>query len=1207
MNNKITLIVLAFFLPFFMAAQSTNFWSDAAEANVSKTGERQIIPLQYRTIKLDINGLKQFLATAPMENNVNKSSIKISLPMPDGSTQRFSIVESPIMEAGLAAQLPEIKTYLGKGIDDPTATVRFDWTYKGFHAMIIAAGNQTFIDPFHSQTKSEYITYFKKDFTTSKSFQCELDKETSGIKFDGDLPTLNTNKSAGEQLRTYRLALACTGEYAQFHGGTVNSVASAMTTTMNRVNGIYENEVSVRLILVANNNALIFLDANNDPFNNNSTNQLIGQGQTQITNIIGSANFDIGHVFSTGAGGLAGLGVICRNNRKASGVTGIGQPIGDPFDIDYVAHEIGHQFGGNHTFNGSSGSCGNNRSGNAAYEPGSGTTIMAYAGICAGQNTANNSDAYFHTHSFDEIIAYSTQGSGNNCPVVTNTGNNAPIVTAGTGGFSIPKSTPFELVGTATDPDNHPMTYCWEQHDLGPQGAPNSPSGNAPLFRSFSPVNIPVRAFPQISDIVNNSQTMGEILPDVARTLQFRLTARDNQPGGGGVTYDVINFSVSGNSGPFLVTEPNTNQTVWTEGAIGQVTWDVANTDAAPVNCSKVDILLSTDGGYTYPFTLATSVANTGSYAVLVPIGSATNQARVKVQAVNNIFFDISNQNFTIQAPTVPDYAVWKLEEEQTVCGGTDAEFSFALISLLNYSDDINLVASGVPNGVTLNFSSNPATAGDTVRVTATNTDNAATGFYPITISMNSNSSNQTLNLDLTIFSSTPPVVDITAPLSGATGVSTNPLLSWSAPGGAVHTYDIRISDEPTFTNIIASAANLTSLSYFITGLDPYAVYYWQVKANNQCAIGNWSSPNAFRTTLSTCEIFTGSEQKNIFSAVAFSYDSELNIPLDVEITSVNVVDARISHQNISDISYALESPTGTTIDLMSQQCQNTSGISNWILDFKDLASNSTVSCANTVDGAIKPVDVLATFNGESSQGIWKFLITDNVSGGGGSFAGYDLEICYALATTNADPILVNNDTLSVFVGESQTLNTELLLSTDIDNTAAELTYTLLAATSKGTLTLNGTTLTVGSTFTQTDIDNENLTYKHTGIAAEIDNFRFDVSDINGGWYGAPFFTIEVGDTEEDTGIATPDNPFALYPNPASSVVNINLYLTTEQDVTIWVFDAIGRMVNQYEFSNVAIGSQTFELPLDNLASGNYIVRIESAELSKTTKVMVVK
>ncbi|MFT5833385.1 MAG: subtilisin-like proprotein convertase family protein [Cognaticolwellia sp.] len=1204
MNKFSTLLVLAFFLPLFVAAQSTNFWSDVAESNITKTGERQIVPLQYRTVKLNIDDLKQHLAAAPMEDNVNKSSIKISLPMPDGTIQRFSIVESPIMEAGLAIQLPEIKTYLGKGIDDPTATVRFDWTYKGFHAMIITAGSWSYIDPYNSQTQSEYISYYKKHFVTTKSFQCDLDDEISGVKFKENLPRLNQNKSVGEQLRTYRLALACTGEYAQFHGGTVNSVASAMTTTMNRVNGVYENEVAVRLILVANNNSLIFLNSSTDPFSNDNTGQLIGQSQAQITNIIGTNNFDIGHVFSTGAGGLAGLGVICRNNSKGRGVTGISQPIGDPFDIDYVAHEIGHQFGGNHTFNGSSGSCTFNIANSAAYEPGSGTTIMAYAGICAGQNTANNSDAYFHTHSFDEIIAYSTQGNGNNCPNITNTGNSAPVVTAGTGGFSIPKSTPFELVGTATDPDNHPMTYAWEEHDLGPQGAPNSPSGNAPIFRSFSPVNIPARTFPQISDIVNNAQTMGEILPDVARNLEFRLTARDNQPGGGGVTYDVINFSVAGSAGPFLVTEPNTNQTVWTEGAIGQVTWDIANTDAAPVNCSEVDILLSIDGGYTYTYTLATNVPNTGSYATLVPLSSATNQARIKVQAADNIFFDISDQNFTIQAPTTPDYIVWSLEDEQTVCAGTDATFSFALISLLNYSDDVNLIASGVPNGVTLDFNSNPAIPGDTVRVNITNTDNTITGLYPITIQINSNSSNQTQILNLTIYSSDEPIVNITSPINGDRDVPTTPLLEWEAPGGAIHTYEIRVSDTPYFTNIIESATNISTTSYLVTGLDPYSIYYWQVKASNQCQTGDWSTVNAFRTTLSTCETFDGSEQKSIIGGIIFTYESDLTIPTNLEITSLNVIDSKFNHQRVSDISLALRSPAGTEVVLMSPRCQNVSGPSTWTLDFSDDSPNATFVCTNTVNTDVQPVAPLANFNGESAQGTWKMLITDSENGSGGSFQGYELEVCYAVENSNADPILVTNDTLKIAIGGSQNLNTELLLSTDTDNSAAELTYTLLSATSKGTLTLNGTALNIGSTFTQTDIDNGNLTYQHTGIEAEVDAFQFDVRDTDGGWYGTPYFTIKTG---ESAGIATVDNPFALYPNPASSVVNINLYLETEQDVTIWIFDAIGRMVQQYEFSNVVSGSQIFELPVENLSSGNYVIRIESEELSKTEKIMVVK
>ena len=286
MNKLFTLIVSAFFFSVSINAQNTNFWSDVTENEIIKNGTQQIVPLQYRTIKLDIAGLKQYLATAPMENNIAESTLRLSFPMPDGTTQTFDIVESPIMEAGLATQFPEIKTYLGIGIDNPSAKVRFDWTYKGFHAMIMATDGWSFIDPYHTGTTKEYISYYKKDFVTSKSFQCEFDPEIHGINYK-DEPVLNTDsRQVGEQLRTYRLALACTGEYAQFHGGTTTSVASAMVTTMNRVNGVYENEVAVRMILIANNNSLIFLNASTDPFNNNNTGQLITQGQNEITYII---------------------------------------------------------------------------------------------------------------------------------------------------------------------------------------------------------------------------------------------------------------------------------------------------------------------------------------------------------------------------------------------------------------------------------------------------------------------------------------------------------------------------------------------------------------------------------------------------------------------------------------------------------------------------------------------------------------------------------------------------------------------------------------------------------------------------------------------------------------------------------------------------------------------------------------------------------
>ncbi len=631
-------------------------WHDMDEAILDPGAERLIIPQAYHSVALDVDKLQTLLAQAPLEGTpaAESAPVVLSLPLPDGNYGRFQIVESPIMEPGLAAKFPEIKTYAGQGLDDPIATVRLDWTPQGFHAMILSSGGDVYIDPYARDNTTDYISYFKQDFLSERTAVQYPPLDPGGLRAQetADLIAVGVVGPTGAQLHTYRLAVAATGEYTQYHGGTVGLGQAAVVTAINRVTGIYEVEIAVRLQLVANNSAIIYTDPLTDPYTNGNPFALLTQNQTNLDIVIGSANYDVGHVFSTGGGGLASLAVVCNNFSKARGETGLSNPIGDPFYVDYVSHELGHQFGGNHTFNGSSGSCsGGNRNGSTAYEPGSGSTIQAYAGICSGQNIQSNSDAYFHTLSFDEMVAHTTAGSGSTCDVVTNTGNNSPVPNAnanGADGVTIPINTPFTLTGSATDPDDDALTYNWEQFDLGPAGHPDNPVNDAPIFRSFSAQTSPSRTFPQISDIVNNTHTLGELLPSYSRNLTFRLTVRDNRAGGGGVDHDQIAFTATASAGPFLVTAPNTAVT-WTGNTTEPVTWDVANTTAAPVSCATVDILLSTDGGYTYPVTLDAGVSNDGSETVTVP-NTPTNMARVKVACATNIFFDISNSNFTIEA-----------------------------------------------------------------------------------------------------------------------------------------------------------------------------------------------------------------------------------------------------------------------------------------------------------------------------------------------------------------------------------------------------------------------------------------------------------------------------------------------------------------------------------------------------------------------------
>ena len=655
--KKLVLILCILFVNGSLFASSDSYHIDVEESNVVAPGERQIKPAAYRLVQMNIIDLFKHLSDAPLKYNKKRSNVYLNIPLPNGSDMRFEVFKAPVMHPDLSLKYPMISTYWGIS-ERGRNVVRFDVTEKGFHAMILGVGGTVYVDPYTNASTDYYISYYKSDFfkTSTKTFREEEPISYDDPDQDQKLIFVEPASSAkvgtatGEDLRTYRLALACTGEYANYHGGTKSSVMSAMTTSINRINGIYEREFSITLTLIPNNDTLIFLSSGSDPYSNNNGAIMLGQNQNTVDNYIGTANYDIGHVFSTGGGGIAGLGVVCNNSSKARGVTGLNNPIGDPFDVDYVAHEIGHQFDGNHTWN----YCGGSGSTATAYEPGSATTIMGYAGLCGSANIQNNSDDYFHSANYSEISDYSQTSTGNSCPQITPTGNNAPIVSAGTGAF-LPISTPFKLTASATDPNGNSLTYCWEQYDLGPSVPPNSPSGNCPIFRSFDPVSDDFRYFPGINRIVNNQyQTLSEKLPTYARSLNFRCTVRDNL---GGVDYDGVFFQVDGSSGPFEVMHPNTNVT-WAVNDTRTVTWDVANTNNSPVNCSSVNILLSTDGGFTYPVTLISNTPNDGSEAITVPNNQSTN-CRIMVQAANNVFFDISNDDFTIDLSAgISDIAV---------------------------------------------------------------------------------------------------------------------------------------------------------------------------------------------------------------------------------------------------------------------------------------------------------------------------------------------------------------------------------------------------------------------------------------------------------------------------------------------------------------------------------------------------------------------
>jgi hypothetical protein len=668
-----------------------NIWQQVDASELQQPGfDAHPLPAAYSAFRLDETALKAVLDRAP-EEFTDGPRVILSLPMPDGTFSRFSIEHSLVVEPGLLVKYPELgATYRGQGIDDPSATARFDLLPSGFHSMVLSTRGTVMVDPAAPGDTGDYISYFKRDSEVRSTFRCDFKNPDSDSGLNSVItPKLLDNSEllpdvsepdviSGTQLRTYRLALAADFEYcAAVGGGTVPGSLAAEVLIMNRVNGVYEKDLAIHMNIMATNDQIIFAaqstncgggacTSSNDPYTNNDGIAMLGQNQTTCDTRIGNANYDIGHVFSTGGGGVANLNGPCTSGNKAQGVTGSGSPLGDPFAIDYVAHEMGHQFSAYHTFNSTVSNCGGgNRDASAAYEPGSGITIMAYAGICGNQDLAQHSIDTFHVKSLQQIVAYSQNGGGNACAQTVSSGNTPPTVT-GPGNFNIPKLTPFSLTATATDPNpGDQITYDWQEYDLGASttAVPNTDSdGQArPILRPYLPTVSGTRYFPSLQYILGNANVppatyncrgtsspclVGELLPSITRTMVFQVVARDNHAGTGGINSTTSNVIVDGNSGPFQVTSPNTAVS-YPANSTQTVTWNVANTTNAPVSAANVSITLSTDGGTTFPITVLASTANDGTQSVAIP-NTATATARIKIQAVGNIFFDVSDVNFTI-------------------------------------------------------------------------------------------------------------------------------------------------------------------------------------------------------------------------------------------------------------------------------------------------------------------------------------------------------------------------------------------------------------------------------------------------------------------------------------------------------------------------------------------------------------------------------
>ena len=818
---------------------------------------------KYQLFSLNLDNFKILLADVPSRKNIGSSPmVVINFPDKKGNMEQFQVSETSTLAPEIAIKYPNIKTYIGFSLDNPGGRIRFSVTPQGLKTMSTYPNKPAlFTVPLNKGDESLYITYDRSmRIDSKKDFECLTENENVPIK-----EIISLNRDANDQiLRTLRIAISTTGEYTNFwddgddtNGDAQEDALAALVSTLNRTNEVFEVDMAITFQLVTGTE-IIYPTSSTDPYTGSFNSQL----QSTLTSEVGESNYDIGHLFNYGGNnGNAGcIGCVCVDGQKGSGFSSHsftdndgGPNMDDFFDIDYVPHEIGHQMGGNHTFSQSNEGTGVN------YEPGSGTTIMGYAGITGANDVQDHSDPYFHYGTINQVL---NNLDTRTCWTSSEITNNPPVADAGDD-YTIPQGTAFKLVGSASDSDEEDvLTYTWEQVDSGTTTSSNfgPTKTSGAVWRSRPPSSNPIRYMPVRSRVLSGElteanpqetedNTSWETVSTVGRALNFALTVRDRSETNGvgqfpQSDFDFMTVTVDGDSGPFAVTSQTTNET-WNVGESQIVTWDVAGTDTGSVNTSTVNIYLSTDGGLTFPFLAASNVANDGSHTFSVPPADGdSDQLRVMVEGNDNIFYAINSTNFTLQES---EFAMTVEEPSVTVCSPNDVIYNFTYNTFLGFTGTTSFSTEGLPSGLSATFSSNTAsTDGEGIELVISNIGVLNEGTYNFQITGTSGAIVKSTDVDFSVFSNILEIPVLTSPSMNITGVGLSPVFSWEEISNT-SSYDIEIATDQQFSSVLFSE-NISTNSFSGASLEESTVYYWRVKAKNTCGEGDFSEISSFTT-----------------------------------------------------------------------------------------------------------------------------------------------------------------------------------------------------------------------------------------------------------------------------------------------------------------------------------------------------------------------
>lgn len=1211
MNRLYPLILL---LSGVMAFRShgQDFWQKVEIEETLSRGfpERSIPEMKADIFSLEIDNIREYLNAAPIEFSAGRG-LAVSIPLPDAGMKTFYVFDSPVMESGIAKRYPHIRSFVGRS--DDGGRIHMGYGAGGFYAMVKSGEATIIIDNYNFDNDRYYAVYKMADYPTDywTTFRCE-NEDHDHDDFHKHLEDLMSEERGDRNgnpvaLRSYRLAMATTSQYSSRFGGTKESVMEELNKLVNRVNMVLYNDIGARLILINNTDVLIQLTGN--VYTNGNAGAMINENPIVLqTNGVFPQDYDIGHVLGTNGGGLAQLNSLCTTSgqpsgsSKARGVSTWATVVGDPFHIQVVAHEVGHQFGANHSFN----NCneGGNERNDTGFEPGSGHTIMSYFGLCGPDNAAGSQLDNYGWHSLNEMFNHIHTGSASGCGTIVDNVNTRPTSYIDLeDGFTIPVGTPFKLTGRAEDneSDSSELTYSWEQADTGPLSPLGQPLGSAPLFRTYEPSASPVRYFPNLPDVLNGVSRREEVLPGITRPLTFRFVVRDNDPNGGAYMQSEISFSSTDKAGPFKFITSTAGET-YEVGDYIRLEWDVAGTDTEPVNCKNVNILIAAQNGQQL-VPVATNVINNGFIEIEIP-DLVSEGLRFYIEAADNIFFNVSNGNFSIVEASEPSLSIIPSDYYLEICSPAVAEVSFTISPLGGFDGtaEINYLG-GLPEGIEVSLDKTVVNASDEFMATFTIEKGTPLGSVDFELEIVT-STGLTFQRRIQLDISTLDVsgINVVGPDDGATGIQGAPTLRWTA----VEHADEYVVTLKSLDGSIEYSTTTRDTSFTISELlAPATVFYWTVNIVNRCGYtpGENQRIFTFSTVNSACETFdSGLTTASPFilpSNSPGSRDFVLKVPAGGEISDVNIpgFTGGSTSGELSNLAIDLISPSGTQVTLIRNQCV---GTGSWDIPFDD-DLNTPFSCA-LANGVPRRTQFnnLKNFAGEEAQGDWIFRF-NNSANANAQIRGLRLEICGNIETA---PIsLIHNEVLEVPTLQYQTITNNWLKAEDGLSRNDQLIYTVLELPKKGHIEVYGGRLWQGASFTQSAINDFGVVYYHTGSETdEEDSFVFVITNSTGGYLGTLVFDIVI---DEGFVISNTEKQetlnFKVYPNPARGLLYLEIpgrYRNFQVDV----LNMNGQVLKSVTYDEGIVSN---EIDLNSLSAGTYIVRLSTREGIGFQKVIV--